>query len=276
VDLSGDGGVRKRTIRAGRGEAGPPQGANVTVHYDGYLTSGVKFDSSRDRGQPFTFKLGSGQVIQAWDVSVACMRPSEFAEITCRSDYGYGWEGSPPKIPSDATLRFEIELLSWEPDPADMSAAEKLERAETLRAAGTAAFKAQQYRDARAHYQQAGDLAALVDLTSEPNHVEGSKSIALSCALNSAQCALKLEDWGAAVDAATRALGVDPASVKALYRRAVANTALSNFSRAKADLQQACALDPKSRDVREQFEKTKAAARAQVAAERAAFAGKLC
>lgn len=84
------------------------------MHYVGTLDSdGSKFDSSRDRDEPFTFKLGQGQVIKGWDASVATMKKGEQATVIIRGDYAYGAAGSPPKIPADATLRFDIELLSW-------------------------------------------------------------------------------------------------------------------------------------------------------------------
>ena len=90
------------------------KGAEVQVHYVGTLVSdGSKFDSSRDRAGNFKFKIGKGNVIKGWDVGVATMLKGEKAELYCRSDYAYGAEGSPPKIPGGATLKFEVELLSW-------------------------------------------------------------------------------------------------------------------------------------------------------------------
>jgi FKBP-type peptidyl-prolyl cis-trans isomerase/tetratricopeptide (TPR) repeat protein len=86
----------------------------VSVHYVGTLhgTADV-FDSSRDRGEPFTFSLGKGEVIRGWDAGVATMKRGEKCVLTCRADAAYGAAGSPPKIPPDATLDFEVELLSW-------------------------------------------------------------------------------------------------------------------------------------------------------------------
>lgn len=83
------------------------------MHYTGTLEDGTKFDSSVDRGDPFSFTLGQGQVIKGWDETVATMKKGEKCRVVLRSDYAYGKQGSPPKIPADATLVFEIELLSW-------------------------------------------------------------------------------------------------------------------------------------------------------------------
>lgn len=95
----------------------PTKGDDVFVHYVGTLASdGSKFDSSRDRKDPFKFKLGMGQVIKGWDLGVATMRKGEKAIFTLPSQYAYGASGSPPKIPGDATLKFEVELLSFGSD----------------------------------------------------------------------------------------------------------------------------------------------------------------
>jgi len=86
-------------------------GKTVTVHYVGTLTNGSKFDSSRDRGQGFTFRLGAGQVIQGWDKGVAGMKVGGLRKLTIPPDMAYGARGFPPVIPPNSTLVFEVELL---------------------------------------------------------------------------------------------------------------------------------------------------------------------
>jgi len=81
------------------------------VHYVGTLENGEKFDSSRDRAQPFQFALGGGQVIAGWDEGIQGMKVGGVRELTIPPDLGYGAAGSPPVIPPDATLLFEVELL---------------------------------------------------------------------------------------------------------------------------------------------------------------------
>ena len=98
-------------LREGSG-AQAAAGNTVTVHYVGTLTNGSKFDSSRDRGQGFTFKLGAGQVIAGWDQGVAGMRIGEVRKLTIPPQLAYGERGFPPVIPPQSTLVFEVELLA--------------------------------------------------------------------------------------------------------------------------------------------------------------------
>jgi FKBP-type peptidyl-prolyl cis-trans isomerase FkpA len=99
------------TLKPGTGAEAMP-GQRVTVHYVGTLTDGSKFDSSRDRGEGFRFTLGKGEVIRGWDQGVAGMRVGELRKLTIPSTMGYGARGFPPVIPPNATLVFEVELLT--------------------------------------------------------------------------------------------------------------------------------------------------------------------
>ncbi|BDG01061.1 FKBP-type peptidyl-prolyl cis-trans isomerase [Anaeromyxobacter oryzae] len=83
----------------------------VEVHYTGWLTDGKQFDSSVG-GSPFSFRLGAGEVIEGWDRGVAGMKVGGKRKLTLAADLAYGARGAPPEIPPNATLVFEIELLS--------------------------------------------------------------------------------------------------------------------------------------------------------------------
>lgn len=113
--------IYKAVITNGTGPV-PKDNDRVVVHYTGYLKSdSSKFDSSRDRNEPFVFTLGAGEVIQGWDAGVVSMRVGERAQLEIPPEYAYGETGYPPIIPANATLLFDIELLSIEP-PTSASA----------------------------------------------------------------------------------------------------------------------------------------------------------
>lgn len=97
-------------IRVGSGETAIA-GTHVTVHYTGWLTDGAKFDSSKDRDDPFSFPLGAGHVIRGWDEGVQGMQVGGVRKLTIPSDLGYGARGAGGVIPPHATLVFEVELL---------------------------------------------------------------------------------------------------------------------------------------------------------------------
>lgn len=115
VDISPkqDEGVLKVIKQEGTGVEMPMIGDRVFVHYTGWLLDGTKFDSSLDTRDKFSFDLGKGEVIKAWDIAVATMKVGEVCRITCKPEYAYGSAGSPPKIPPNATLVFEVELFEF-------------------------------------------------------------------------------------------------------------------------------------------------------------------
>jgi FKBP-type peptidyl-prolyl cis-trans isomerase len=107
--MSGE--LKVEDLKAGNGQEAK-SGDRVTVHYVGTLTNGEKFDSSRDRGKGFSFKLGAGQVIKGWDQGVAGMKVGSMRKLTIPPHLAYGDRGFPPVIPPGSTLVFEVELLS--------------------------------------------------------------------------------------------------------------------------------------------------------------------
>jgi peptidylprolyl isomerase len=105
-------GIRYRVLTEGTGSV-PTAGRTVTTQYTGWLTDGTKFDSSRDRGTPFSFTLGQGSVIKGWDEILAQMKPGERRTVIIPPNLGYGSAGSGTTIPGNATLIFDIELVSF-------------------------------------------------------------------------------------------------------------------------------------------------------------------
>ncbi len=104
-------GLQYIDVKEGTG-ASPKTGQQVTVHYTGTLKDGTKFDSSRDRNQPFTFVIGVGQVIKGWDEGVSTMKVGGQRTLIIPSNLGYGERGAGNVIPPNAELHFDVELIS--------------------------------------------------------------------------------------------------------------------------------------------------------------------
>lgn len=103
-------GLRYVEVEEGEGEV-PQSGQTVVVHYTGSLADGTKFDSSRDRDRPFSFKLGQGQVIKGWEEGISTMQVGGRRQLIIPPELGYGQRGAGGVIPPNATLIFDVELL---------------------------------------------------------------------------------------------------------------------------------------------------------------------
>lgn len=108
--ITTDSGLQYDDLEVGVGAEAVP-GKTVTVHYTGWLTDGKKFDSSKDRNDPFAFVLGGGMVIRGWDEGVAGMKVGGKRKLVIPPELGYGARGAGGVIPPNATLVFEVELL---------------------------------------------------------------------------------------------------------------------------------------------------------------------
>nr|CCA14206.1 peptidylprolyl cistrans isomerase putative [Albugo laibachii Nc14] len=274
IDLTGDGGVLKEIYQDGTGET-PPDGYEIRAHYTGTLLDGTVFDSSRDRDSEFTFVLGKGNVIKAWDSAFATMKVGERAMLTCKPEYAYGEAGSPPKIPANATLKFDVELLGFaekKKESWEMSTAEKMEECTKLKAEGTELFKTQKYAEAAAKYEEgASYLDDLYDAEEEDQ--AKMKEIQTICYVNASMCHLKLENYTEAAAVSSKAIKNDKNNIKALYRRGLARMHLNDLDRAKEDLLTAGKLDPTSRDIRRALETLKEKLKELKTKEKAIFGG---
>ncbi|GAB9466529.1 Peptidyl-prolyl cis-trans isomerase [Globisporangium polare] len=255
TDLSGDGGVLKEIYQEGTGGV-PPDGYEVRAHYTGTLLDGTKFDSSRDRNSEFKFVLGKGNVIRAWDLAFATMKIGEKAVLTCKPEYAYGENGSPPKIPPNATLKFDVELLGYQAKKKEiweMDADEKIAECTKLKDEGNTLFKEKKFWDAAGKYNEAAGY--MEDVYDVPEDEKAKmKELQTTCYLNSAMMYLKIEDYTEAVALATKALKNDLKSVKALFRRGVGRMHLNELDRAKEDFLAAGKIEPTNREVRRELE----------------------
>jgi len=256
VTSAKDGGVLKKVLKAGDGEV-PPSGDDdkieVKVHYTGWLLDGTKFDSSRDRGDLFSFELGKGNVIKGWDLGVATMHTGEKARFRIREDYGYGQGGS-GSIPPGATLVFDVELFSFErvaKKKWELSKEEKIAGAEKDKAEGNALFKQQKFEEALALYKSALDFLSYFYSDEEKKETHALK---LSCNLNAAAASVKLSQWKDAIKYADDALALDDVSVKALWRKGQALRGRGDTDDAKDVIIKAIRLDAKNKSLRTELD----------------------
>ena len=258
VDISKeqDRGLLKKILVEGHGEETPNPGSSVVVHYVGTLhEDGSMFDSSRDRDSHFKFEVGVGQVIKGWDMGILTMKRGEKCILRCRSDYGYGKHGSPPKIPGDATLNFEVELFSWKEKvkaPWEMILEERRAHATRMDKAGIKAFKRGDYATAINRFED-GVKYITYDANSDdfgqgehghshcgsPGYAhddgekgepvvlsESDKQLAIALLNNSAMAHLKNGEPESAKFDCTKALQYDPKNVVATFYREQAEFAL--------------------------------------------------
>jgi len=111
--LSTNSGLHYIVTQEGTGDSTPNKGDSVTAHYKGTLLNGVKFDSSYDRGDPFVFQVGLGNVIKGWGEAFLAMKKGEKRTLIIPSNLGYGSRGAGGSIPANATLLFDVELLDF-------------------------------------------------------------------------------------------------------------------------------------------------------------------
>ncbi|KAI9485024.1 hypothetical protein BDB00DRAFT_773798 [Zychaea mexicana] len=225
-NLTEDGKVTKRIIKAGEGLQ-PKKKSEVSVHYEAFLVKqDSKFDSSRDRNAPFAFTLNGGQVIEAWEIAVPTMKVGEVAEITCSYEYGYGEKGRAPIVPKKASLRFVVELLgAWEPAG---SARQRLEAAASKKEEGNELFKKGAVDKALFAYRRARDY--IIDLWDcEPEEQVECRELVIAIQSNIAICYIKLREWDNALEVCKKVLDRDPCNVKACYRIGQISTETLDF-----------------------------------------------
>jgi len=255
VDISEEqnGGLLKKVLEEGSGDASPNPGDEVRAHYTGTLDDGTVFDSSRSRNKEFVFTIGLGQVIKGWDKGFASMKKGEKAILRCNPDNAYGANGAGDKIPPNATLNFDVELIGFGPkkkDKWELSTEEKVTNAMSSKEAGTKAFKEKDFNGAISEY---------VEAISYGDEMPELDEMVLTCNLNAALCSINLQDFGSAINYANEALKKDSVNVKGLYRRAVARNGLGLSEEAIADLNVVLSVDPDNKAAKVELAKSKKA-----------------
>lgn len=245
-------------------------------------SNGKEFDSSYKRGKPFTFKLGQGQVIKAWDKAVATMRVGEKAVIQARSDYAYGSSGM-GDIPPDSDLNFEVEFVGAEEAKKqlwEMTAREKIEEASKAKAAGDGAFREGKGDLALDKWQEAIRMLEDVsnpDLPSSDGAEErpGVDAACARCYSNCAVVCMRASRWKDAVEHAEKAIArhSETAGVKARFRAAQACRHLGQLDRAKEHLAEALAMSPGNESILKEQAELKKASTAVKAKKKKAYGG---
>jgi peptidylprolyl isomerase len=205
------------------------------------------------------------------------MKVGEKAILEIAPEYGYGAMGSPPKIPGNATLLFEVELLGFQEkvkEKWEMSDEERATLAAKLKEEGTEAFKKQDFAKAALKYEMAGDYAVGEGIEADAISDE-ERPMYVSCWSNAAMCHIKLKQWTEAIAAANRVLEIEQEidNVKALYRRGLARMRLGFLKEAKEDLMNAYEVDKNNKDIRKALAQLKTEIATAKEKEKKAFGG---
>ena len=177
------------------------------------------------------------------------MHKGEKSLFVLKPDYAYGASGSPPKIPANATLHFEIELLNIldeEPTKWDFTSEQRIEKGFFFKEEGNALFKKGDLDGARKKYDMALDYL-------ENERGDKVKECKISCFLNLSAVYIKKKENVKAIDSASKALDADPACVKALYRRGVAYANFASYEDAKINFEDALKLDPENVEIKKEL-----------------------
>ncbi|KAJ3414121.1 hypothetical protein HDV05_007065 [Chytridiales sp. JEL 0842] len=254
INLTVDGGVRKKIVKEGDGIE-IVDGSLVTVEYSGYLyPDGPLFDSSRERGRSFQFRVGREQVIFGWEIGLKSMKVGEHSELICESKYAYGQAGNGTTIPPNSTLIFEIEVLRC--DPPEDPIPDKIQFAQEHKEKGNTLYRTAKYAEAAKAYS---DAVSKLTYTwgADPHELETINSLKSSLYSNLAAAYLKVGDLMDAVQACENALEVDRKLVKVWFRLGQAKAGLAMFEQAVENLTTAMELDPSDASIPKEIEKVK-------------------
>ncbi|KAJ3444266.1 fk506-binding protein [Anaeramoeba flamelloides] len=250
INITKDGGITKMIIKKGTGKQ-PTALSKVKVHYVGHTLKGVKFDSSRDRHEPFQFVVGEGSVIQGWDLGVPTMKIGEVALLTIRPKYGYGKQNMGRELPPNSTLIFEIELLSFN-DSKDWRF--YLEQALILKEDGNKELGRSSFPNALSHYDKALKIIDFIPINqiSEEDKDE-LMELKKVIHLNSSLALINKKENRKALTHCKKALKIEPRNAKALFRKALCLENISNYDGAIKTLEFAIKNHPENEAMKQKL-----------------------
>ena len=235
INVTDDGGVKKRIIKEGSGEQAA-EGNEVKVNYIGRNGDKI-FDQTKDK--PFEFKIGAHTVIKGWEVGVKSMKVGEKAEFIFSPDYAYGKQKVNDLIPENSTLNFEIELLEAKgskKEISDMEYEEKVAEGKRLKAEGVEKYKAGDYVGAREKWDEA---CKYIDryINKYADYEKEACDLYQAVLTNLCNCCAKQKEYYAVILYANKGIKVNEELPKLFYFRALANAQTSEFDNARKDIE---------------------------------------
>ncbi|KAM9962990.1 hypothetical protein ACTFIW_006211 [Dictyostelium discoideum] len=260
IQLDSDGCLIKRIIKEGYGEIPPPRSI-VTVHYEGYLSNQVLFDSSVQRNSPFTFQMGTKSVIDAIEQSISTMKVGQEAEIVTTQRYAFGKLGLPPFIPPNVSVIYKIKLLSYKLKSNDFTNFESLiNKSKEEKEIGNQFFQKSNYKKSIRHYVKSIWILNDPEQTLGLNEMENKllKDTLIILYLNLASCNIKLKDGKRGISNCEKILELGGnTTAKFYYRMGQAYSLNKQYDSAKRCLVQAIRLEPNDKLLRDELENIK-------------------
>lgn len=254
LDLLGNGLLRRKVVEGDDiDDIKPYHGEIVTINTSGHLQDGTIIDTFTH----FTFAVGEGDVIQAWDLGVMTTKVGQTIELITDSKYAYGELGRKPDIPSNATITYTIKLLKKEeaPDLNKLDMDQRLSMSEQKRERGNALFVRNDFPGAINSYNKAIKILESGSLQGSPEKLQSLADCRLKCCNNMAACQLKVEAYDAAILSCLSVLDLQPENVKALFRLGKAYTAKGATKNGIQYLQRALKLEPDSKVIKQEIRK---------------------
>lgn len=254
LDLLGNGLLKRKVLEGVDVEdIKPYHGEVVTVNTSGRLQDGSIVDSLTE----FTFYVGEGDVIQAWDLGVMTTKVGQTIELITDPKYAYGELGRDPDIPPNATITYTIKLIKKDeaPDLHKLDIDERLSMGEQKRERGNTLFTRNDFAGAINSYNKALKILESGSLQGTPEKLQTLADCRLKCSNNMAACQLKVEAYDAAIKSCLCVLDLQPDNVKALFRIGKAYTAKGETKNGIQYLQKALKLEPDSKVIKQEIRK---------------------